>query len=106
MRLLKLNPIVLALIFSVLIQGIGTIIYDWLASTYGYGAFTDFYAGSFLFLLKPAVQLTKLFFPADHWPGIGANIMFEAFSLCEWWIISLTGILIFRRLCRKFDERN
>src|SRR5262245_37344898 len=106
MRLLRLNPLVLALIFSALIEGIGIAIYDWLGSTYGTGTFTDFWCGSFLFLHKPAAGLTKLFFPADQWPGIGAHIVFEVFSLIEWWIISLVSILIFRGLYRKFDERN
>jgi hypothetical protein len=106
MRLLKLNPFLLALIFSVLIESVSVAVYMWLGSTHGYGTFTDFYCRSFLFLHEPAVELTKLFSPGGHWPSLGTYIMFATFSLGECWIISLVGIFVFRRLCRKFGERD
>jgi hypothetical protein len=106
MRLLKLNTMVLALICSLLIESVGMGVYYWLGSTYGTGTFIEIWCGSYLFLHKPAIILTQIFFPANHWPGVGAHILFYTFALCECWIVTVAVIWSLRRFNLWSDEKN
>jgi len=81
MRLLKLNTMLLALIFSLLIEGIGTGVYCWLASSFSPDTFADTLCDVYLVLHMPALKLMQMFYPASQWPGVGAHILFT-FSHC------------------------
>jgi hypothetical protein len=105
MRFFKLNTMVLAFVFSLLIEGIGLGIYRWASDfspdTYG-GTFCDLY----LVVHMPALKLTQMFYPPSHWPGVGAHILFYIFALCEYWILTFAVIWIFRHFYRRSHDNN
>jgi hypothetical protein len=106
MRLFKFNMMVLALIFSLLIEGISTGVYYWLGSSFGPGTLADKLCDLDLFVHRPAAKLTQIFYPASLWPGIGAHILFYIFALCECWLLTLAVIWILRHFYQRLDNKS
>jgi hypothetical protein len=100
MRISKLNTVVLALIFSVLVEGISIAVYRW-ASAFSPDTFEDTLCDLYLVVHMPALKLTQIFYPPGHWPGIGADILFYVFALCECWLLALAAIWSIRHFRRK-----
>ena len=105
MRLFKLNTMVLALIFSLLIENISIGVYRW-ASAFGPDTFGDRLCDFYLVVHLPALKLTQIFYPPSHWPGIGAHILFYIFALCEFWILTIAVIWISRHFYRRSDDKS
>jgi hypothetical protein len=105
MFLSKLNTMTLALIFSLPIEGIGTGVYYWLASSFSPGTFADRFCDLYLFIHKPATKLAQVFFPANHWPGVAAHIWFYIFALWECWILLFALIWILKRFYKRLDGK-
>jgi len=106
MRLSKLNTMVLALICSLLFEGIGTGVYYWLGSSFNPSTFADRLCDLYLFIHSPAAKLTQVFYPASHWPGVGAHILFYIFALCECWSLMFAVIWILRHFYQRSDENS
>ena len=105
MRLPKLNTVVLALIFSLLIEGINTGVYYWLATSFSPDTFVGKLCDLDLFLHRPAAGLTQMFYPTSQWPGVGAHILFYIFDFIEWWILMFAVIWTIRRFYQRFDDK-
>jgi hypothetical protein len=105
MRLFKLNIIVLALIFSLFIEGVSTGVGYWLAS-FSPDTFEDTLYDLILLVHMPALKLMQMFYPTNHWPGVGAHILFYIFSVCEFWILSFAVVWIFRHFYRRSDDES
>jgi hypothetical protein len=105
MRISKLNTVVLALICSLLIEGISIGVYRW-ASAFSPDTFEDTLCDLYLVVHMPALKFTQIFYPPSHWPGIGADILFYICALCECWILSFAVIWIFRHFYRRSDDKS
>ena len=105
MRLSKLNTLILELIFSLLIESIGTGVYCWLGSSFSPGTFADRLCDLYLFIHRPAAKLTQVFYPASHWPGAGARILFYTFALCECWILTVAVIWMLRQFYQRLNDK-
>src|ERR1035437_1658297 len=106
MRLFRLNAMVLALVFSLLLEGISTGLYRWLATSFSTPSLADKLCDLDLFIHKPAVKLMQIFYPPNHWPGFGAHILFYIFAVCEFWILAFAVIWIFRHFHRRPDDKS
>lgn len=94
MRVPNLNTMILALIFSLLTEATGIRVYGWLSTSFNPGTFASRLCDLYLFIHKPAVKLTQMFYPANQWPGVGAHILYYIFALCECWILTIAVIWI------------
>jgi len=106
MRLFRLNAMVLALVFSVLIEGINTGLYYWLATSFSTPSFASTLCDVDLIIHRPAAKLAQLFYPPSHWPGVGAHILYYTFDLCECWILAFAVIWIFRHFYWRPDDKS
>jgi hypothetical protein len=105
MRLVKLNTMILAFVFSLLIEGIGLGIYRW-ASAFSPDTIEDTFCDLYIVVHMPAVRLAQIFYPPSHWPDVGAHILFCIFALCECWIFTFDVIWIFCHFYRRSYDNN
>ena len=95
---------VLALIFSLLIESVSTGVYYWLATSFSTPSFADNLCDLDLFIHRPAAKLAQIFYP-NQWPGVGAHILFYTFAVCELWILTFAVIWILRHFYRRPDDK-
>jgi len=106
MRIFRLNAMVLALVFSLLIEGISDGLYRWLATSFSTPSLADKLCDLDLFIHKPAAKLAQMFYPPSHWPGVGAHILFYIFAVCEFWVLTFAAIKIFRHFYWSSDDKS
>jgi hypothetical protein len=99
----KLNTLVLALVFCLLIEGISAGVNYW-ASAFSPDTFEDTLCDLYLVVHMPALKLTQIFYPPGHWWGIPAYILFYISALCECWLLTLAAIWILRHFYRRSDD--
>src|SRR5208283_2457336 len=103
MRFSKLNTMVLALIFSLLIEGISLGVYRW-ASAFSPDTFEDTLCDLYVVVHMSAWKLMQMIFPQSQWPSVGASISFYIFALCECWLLTFAVIWILRHYCWRSDD--
>jgi len=104
MRFFKLNTMVLALIFSFLIEAISIGVYAW-ASAFSPDKFADTLCDLDRVIYMPALKLTQMFYP-HQWGGIGANILFYVSALCEVWVLTFAVIWMLRHFHRRANDKS
>jgi len=105
MRFFKLNAMVLALIFSLLIEGIGLGVYRW-ASAFSPDTFEDTLCDLYVVVHMPAWKLMQMIYPQSQWPSVGASILFYIFALCECWLLTFAAIWMLRHFYRNSDDKS
>ena len=105
MRFFKLNAMVLALVFSLLIEVVSTGLYYWLATSFSIPSLASKLCDMDLFVHRPAAKLTQIFYP-NQWPGVGAHILFYIFALCEFWILAFAVIWMLRHFYQRSDDKS
>lgn len=101
MRLFRLQPVWFALILAIVVESIYASVYHFLGSTYGYGTFTNIWCNSYLWIHRPAFEVTRQFFAHPDHPDMTEYLLYFCSSVCEWWLILSAGIWICRRFSRK-----
>ena len=96
----------LALVFGLLVEGISTGLYYWLATSFSIPSLASKLCDLDLFVHMPAAKLAQMFYPPSHWPGAGAHILFYFFAVCEFWILAFAVIWMLRRFHRRSDRKS
>ena len=106
MRFLRLSTPKLALIFSVVVEGLYFGAYEIFGTVTEFGTNTNFWSRSYFWFHIPAMIATDHLVPMGHGAvlldAIGFIVYFS-FAAFEWWLIFLAAIWMFRHFRRRYD---
>jgi hypothetical protein len=104
MRIFRFSTSRLALIFSVVIEGLYFAAYELFGTVTEFGTNTNFWSQSYFWFHLPAMSLTDHLVPMGQgvvFLDVIGSIVYFSFASLEWWPILFVAIWCFRHFRRK-----